>query len=54
MGKCEIIGFIQNYFRTKQWQKSRKETGVIFTRHGKLWMSDAAEEALREQLGYLN
>ena len=21
MGKCEIIGFIQNYFRTKQWQR---------------------------------
>lgn len=33
------------------WLKKRKETGVIITRFGKLRMSEAAREALREQLG---
>ena len=34
----------------EEWLKNRKKPGIIFWRHGGSWMTEAAWEALREQL----
>ena len=39
------LGFVED------WLKNRKKAGFIFKRDGGLWMSEAAGEALRGQLG---